>query len=93
MLALKRNQPRAAAGAPHVKAGSEPGLLGATRAKLLSFLDSSNYYHAEALLARFPLDDLYEERAVLLAKLGQHEAALSIYVHTLKDMQTAETYW
>ena len=28
----------------------------------------------------------------LLAKLGQHEAALSIYVHTLRDMGTAETY-
>lgn len=97
VLALKRNQlkPSAGAGAaavPRVKAGSEPGLLGATRKKLLAFLESSEYYHAEALLSKFPLDDLFEERALLLAKLGQHESALGIYVYTLGDLATAEAY-
>jgi tetratricopeptide (TPR) repeat protein len=105
IVALKRNQlkPAAAGGAAaaaaaaapvplRVKAGSEPGLLGATRKKLLAFLESSEYYHAEALLSKFPLDDLFEERALLLAKLGQHESALSIYVYTLGDLATAEAY-
>jgi tetratricopeptide (TPR) repeat protein len=91
----RRAAAAAAAAAPvplRVKAGSEPGLLGATRKKLLAFLESSEYYHAEALLSKFPLDDLFEERALLLAKLGQHESALSIYVYTLGDLATAEAY-
>jgi hypothetical protein len=94
VLALKRNQLKPAGGLVPLrpKAGSEPGLLGATRKKLLAFLESSEYYHAEALLSKFPLDDLFEERALLLAKLGQHEAALGIYLYTLGDLPTAEAY-
>lgn len=34
--------------------------------------------------------DMYEARAVLLGRLGNHEAALQIYVHRLEDYDKAE---
>ncbi|KAL6542293.1 Vam6/Vps39-like protein [Orobanche minor] len=51
------------------------------RKKLLSALESISGYDPEVLLKRLPTDALYEERAVLLGKMNQHELALSIYVH------------
>lgn len=62
------------------------------RSKLIKFLQSSPHYLAEKLLTKFPWDSLLEERAILLARLGQHEAALSIYVHSLHDYDMAEKY-
>ena len=32
----------------------------------------------------------YEERAILLGRLGRHEQALSIYIHTLNNIRMAE---
>lgn len=52
-----------------------------TRKKLLSALESISGYNPEVLLKRLPPDALYEERALLLGKMNQHELALSIYVH------------
>ncbi|KAL7234222.1 hypothetical protein ACSBR1_017756 [Camellia fascicularis] len=54
-----------------------------TRKKLLSALESISGYNPETLLKRLPTDALYEERAILLGKMTQHELALSIYVHKL----------
>ncbi|XP_010916252.1 vacuolar sorting protein 39 [Elaeis guineensis] len=54
-----------------------------TRRKLLTALESISGYNAEALLKRLPSDGLYEERAVLLGKMNQHQLALSLYVHKL----------
>ncbi|PRQ47573.1 putative vacuolar sorting protein 39/Transforming growth factor beta receptor-associated domain 1 [Rosa chinensis] len=54
-----------------------------TRKKLLSALESISGYSPEALLKRLPSDALYEERAILLGKMNQHELALSLYVHKL----------
>jgi len=44
------------------------------------------------MLSRFPFEDLYEERAILLSRIGQHEAALNIYAHKLKRFAMAEEY-
>lgn len=52
-----------------------------TRKKLLSALESISGYNAEALLKRLPADALYEERAMLLGKMNQHQLALSLYVN------------
>lgn len=52
-----------------------------TRKKLLSAMESISGYNPEVLLKRLPEDALYEERAILLGKMNQHELALSIYVH------------
>ncbi|KAF1874347.1 hypothetical protein Lal_00008552 [Lupinus albus] len=62
------------------------------RKKLLSALDNISGYNPEALLKRLPLDALYEERAILLGKMNQHELALSLYVHKLHVPELALSY-
>ncbi|KAG0231170.1 Vacuolar morphogenesis protein 6 [Actinomortierella wolfii] len=66
--------------------------VAATRAKLLKFLDESTYYKAERILGRLPVDSCYEERAILLSRIGQHDQALNIYVHKLRNFKLAEEY-
>lgn len=39
-----------------------------------------------------PLLGLFEERALLLGRLGRHDQALAIYVHVVKDDKMAEEY-
>ena len=34
--------------------------------------------------------DLFEERALLLCRLGRHEVALAIYAHVIKEPEMAE---
>ncbi|KAF9585929.1 Vacuolar morphogenesis protein 6 [Lunasporangiospora selenospora] len=63
-----------------------------TRLKLLQFLDESTNYKAERILSRLPVDSCYEERAILLSRIGQHDQALNIYVHKLRNFQAAEEY-
>ncbi|KAL7255835.1 hypothetical protein ACSBR1_009884 [Camellia fascicularis] len=63
-----------------------------TRKKLLSALESISGYNPETLLKRLPTDALYEERAILLGKMTQHELALSIYVHKLHVPELALSY-
>lgn len=36
--------------------------------------------------------DLFEERAILLSRIGQHDQALDIYVYKLKNYVMAEEY-
>jgi hypothetical protein len=74
-------------------AGSEPGELGATRTKLLAFLAKSSHYTPQRMISRFlDIDGLYEERAMLLGRIGRHDQALSIYAHKLHDPKKAEEY-
>ncbi|XP_044470200.1 vacuolar sorting protein 39 [Mangifera indica] len=63
-----------------------------TRKKLLSALESISGYSPETLLKRLPPDALYEERALLLGKMNQHELALSLYVHKLHLPELALAY-
>ncbi|KAG9303112.1 hypothetical protein G9A89_005070 [Geosiphon pyriformis] len=63
-----------------------------TDKKLLSFLDDSVHYRAEKILGHLPLDDCFPARAKLLDRLGQHDQALHIYVHKLRDEKMAEEY-
>ncbi|XP_028775606.1 vacuolar sorting protein 39 [Neltuma alba] len=63
-----------------------------TRKKLLSALEGISGYNPEALLKRLPPDALYEERAILLGKMNQHELALSLYVHKLHVPESALSY-
>ncbi|KDN52129.1 hypothetical protein K437DRAFT_232725 [Tilletiaria anomala UBC 951] len=62
--------------------------------KLLAFVEISRQYGAECVLGRLPpaQEDLYEIRAALLGRLGNHDAALSLYVHVLKNVHQAEEY-
>ncbi|KAJ3101038.1 hypothetical protein HDU97_001681 [Phlyctochytrium planicorne] len=62
------------------------------REKLSKFLNSSKHYRAERILPLFPEDALYQERALLLGRLGKHSEALSIYIKVLGDLDAAERY-
>jgi len=73
-------------------AGKEPGEVGEMRTKLLYFLGYSQRYNPEILLVQIPHDALYEERAVILGRLGRHEQAIVIYTNILHDYPQAEKY-
>jgi tetratricopeptide (TPR) repeat protein len=79
-------------GTKGLKAGLEPGQLGELRNKLIFFLETSTSYIPERLLAHFPFDRFFEERAILLGRLGRHEQALAIYVYVLQDNSMALDY-
>lgn len=63
-----------------------------TKSKLLAFLEKSTCYTPERVLLHFPTDSLFEERAVVLGKLGRHEQALTIYILILGDVAKAIRY-
>lgn len=59
--------------------------------KLIKFLETSTQYRPDRLLARIGDDEsMAEVKATLLGKLGQHDGALQIYVHKLRDHARAE---
>uniref|UniRef100_A0A182JZ75 CNH domain-containing protein n=1 Tax=Anopheles christyi TaxID=43041 RepID=A0A182JZ75_9DIPT len=62
------------------------------RVKLLTFLKKSKYYHAEKVLGEFPYTDMFEERAIILGRLGKHEKALAIFVQILGDFEKGLAY-
>ncbi|XP_060583143.1 vam6/Vps39-like protein isoform X2 [Ruditapes philippinarum] len=74
----------------HVPAGQEEGELGLYRGKFLKFLKTSNVYNPEDILRRLPFDSFFEERAILLGKMGRHEQALGIFVYVLENLNDAE---
>lgn len=67
-----------------------------TMNKLLTFLRKSEQYRSELILGRLPAEekdrDMFEARALLLGRMGQHEGALGIYVRKLGDLGRAEEY-
>lgn len=63
-----------------------------TREKLVNFLKSSTKYAADKILVEFPYNDLFEERAIVLGKLGKHEKVLAIYIQILGDIEKANSY-
>lgn len=67
-------------------------LLESTRSKLIEFLHKSNKYNLESVLKTFPYNDLFEERAIILGKLGIHEKVIAIYIHILGDVDKAADY-
>ncbi|KAF9422936.1 hypothetical protein HW555_001479 [Spodoptera exigua] len=62
------------------------------KAKLVAFLEKSAHYTPERVLVHFPVDSLFEERAIIYGKLGHHEQALAIYVLILGDVDQAVRY-
>ncbi|XP_076991034.1 transforming growth factor-beta receptor-associated protein 1 [Tamandua tetradactyla] len=63
-----------------------------TQAKLRSLLRKSNLYRVHLLIERVQGAGLHVERALLHGKLGEHEEALRILVHELRDFSAAEDY-
>lgn len=62
------------------------------RQKLQQFLEKSVHYTPETVLVQFPSDCLFEERAIILGRLGRHHQAISIYVNLLNDVPRAIQY-
>lgn len=71
---------------------SDDPTSGTVRKKLLEFLDKSTYYVPDTILIHFPTDQLLEERAIILGRLGKHEEALAIYVRAIGDINKAIEY-
>lgn len=44
------------------------------------------------MLSDFPYNDLFEERAIILGRIGNHEKVLAIYVQVLGDVSKAVEY-
>ncbi|CAJ0951539.1 unnamed protein product, partial [Mesorhabditis belari] len=74
------------------RAGTEDGELGEYRRKLLRFLEASHSYSPQTILVQLSNQAFYEERALMLGRLGQHEQALTIYTSILHDYEAAEKY-
>ncbi|XP_064384439.1 transforming growth factor-beta receptor-associated protein 1 homolog isoform X2 [Halichondria panicea] len=73
--------------------GSQSSMrLGAARQKLLEFLESSSHYHAPQLLSKVQDSDLHRECALLYGRMDEHEKALTLLAHKLKDYKQAEEY-
>ncbi|KAG7199401.1 hypothetical protein KM043_014032 [Ampulex compressa] len=62
------------------------------RQKLQQFLEKSACYIPETILVHFPFDSLFEERAIILGRLGRHQQAISIYISLLNDIPRALQY-
>jgi hypothetical protein len=60
--------------------------------RLRKFLAESTHYNPEKMLSKFPMESMYEERAILLSKINRHSQALNIYVHKLHRPDLAEKY-
>ncbi|KAJ1646594.1 Vacuolar morphogenesis protein 6 [Coemansia asiatica] len=70
----------------------EADAIGELRKRLQRFLRSSKFYSPEKALARLPEDRLFEERALILSRLGRHEHALSLLVFSVASLLLAEQY-
>ncbi|KNC83179.1 hypothetical protein SARC_04565, partial [Sphaeroforma arctica JP610] len=64
----------------------------AVRHSLCEFLEFSELYNAETLLADPIFKELLDERAILLGRVGRHEDVLKIYAYRLKDTEKAVAY-
>ncbi|KAJ9595158.1 hypothetical protein L9F63_013516, partial [Diploptera punctata] len=62
------------------------------RMKLRHLLQISNLYRVQLLLSKMSDADLHQETAILYGKIEEHEKALDILVHKLKDFKGAEEY-
>jgi hypothetical protein len=60
--------------------------------RLPNFLRESQYYNSERMLSKFPMNRLYEERAILLSRIHRHEQALNLYVSKVNRIDLAEKY-
>ncbi|XP_069747219.1 transforming growth factor-beta receptor-associated protein 1 homolog isoform X2 [Narcine bancroftii] len=75
----------------HTQEGNVSQLTSA-RCSLKNLLQHSNLYRVHLLLGKVKDTDLHMECAILHGKLEEHEKALEILVHKLKDFQAAEDY-
>lgn len=66
--------------------------LNEARERLQSLLEFSSSFRTHLILAKALDAGLHKESAILYGKIGEHEKALSILTHQLKDYKAAEMY-
>ncbi|XP_055901147.1 transforming growth factor-beta receptor-associated protein 1-like [Biomphalaria glabrata] len=66
--------------------------LDIARSKLRHMLQMSNLYRVQLILGKAKEKDMHAECAILYGKLEEHDKALRILVHKLKDYGAAENY-
>ncbi|XP_059481354.1 vam6/Vps39-like protein [Neocloeon triangulifer] len=64
----------------------------AFREKLITFLKTSHHYNPQVVIVQFPVDSLFDERAIVLGRMGMHENAISIFLRTLNNTSKAMEY-
>lgn len=64
----------------------------AARKQLCHLLQVSNSYRVQLLLGKVKETELYAECAILYGKLEEHDKALRLLVHKLRDFSAAERY-
>ncbi|CAB3383602.1 Hypothetical predicted protein [Cloeon dipterum] len=74
------------------KNGSSLEEISRFRKKFQRFLHESNLYRVQTVLSKIKGMGLDQETATLYGKLGDHDKALTILVHRLKDYSAAEEY-
>ncbi|KAL3842523.1 hypothetical protein ACJMK2_020527 [Sinanodonta woodiana] len=62
------------------------------RSKLRHMLQLSNMYRVQLILGKVKEQDMHAECAILYGKLEEHDKAMRILVHKLKDYVAAENY-
>lgn len=62
------------------------------RTKLKLMLQKSNFYRVDVLLEQVRHTELYNERAILHGKSGEHQLAIELLVHKMHDFSAAEEY-
>ncbi|KAJ5073161.1 cnh domain containing [Anaeramoeba ignava] len=72
--------------------GTEYGVLGSTRKKLILLLQTSNYYDPEILFEKIKGSSLFEEETILLEKMGRYRDGLNILIHKMGNRGDAEKY-
>ncbi|OBS79910.1 hypothetical protein A6R68_21890, partial [Neotoma lepida] len=75
-----------------VATGNKDGEATETQAKLRRLLQKSDSYRIHLLKEKIQGAGLPMESAILHGKLGEHEKALHILVHEMKDFSAAEDY-
>eukprot|EP00762_Andalucia_godoyi_P002350 ANDGO_07554.mRNA.1 hypothetical protein len=75
-----------------IEAGSEPGMLGETRTKLLFHLQNSKMYDAGSVLSALKGTDLWEELVVVYTKAQMWTEALRGMVYHLENFEGAEKF-
>ncbi|GFR68319.1 transforming growth factor-beta receptor-associated protein 1 [Elysia marginata] len=72
--------------------GSKKEELDIARSKLRHMLQMSNLYRVQLILGKAKEKEMHAECAILYGKLEEHDKALRILVHKLKDFGAAENY-
>ncbi len=92
IVTLQAKQLKIANQKQKISIGSEEGLLGELRTKLMMHLSEQNNQSYDTILERLQPTDLHAEKILLYQRLGKHAQALRVYLLELGNEKGAESY-